>query len=142
MKNLVILLFILAVMGCTKEKEDDNSHPRGLIYFVEEPFFENDTLSFSFAIQYGSPYDKPVTIAYSILAEEGEIKTGEASANNETSGLNAFWETDLISVPLDGATYSGQTITVFLDPEAEHTGNDYQSETATDLYRKASIVIP
>ncbi|MFW6328389.1 MAG: hypothetical protein ACOC2F_08770 [Bacteroidota bacterium] len=146
MKKLVILLFILAVIGCTKEKEnyDGNSQPRGLIYFLEDIVFENNTLSFSFLIQYGSPYDKPVTIAYSILAEGREIKKGEASAKNELSGfgLNGAWGTDLISVPLDSATYSGQTITVFLDPEAKHTGKDYQSEIMTDAYRKESIIIP
>ncbi len=144
MKKLVILFFILSGIGCSKDNVKDNmaNQVKGLIYFQEDPKFQHNTLSFSYAIAYGSQYDKPVTIDYSILAEGIEIIRGEASAKNETSGMNIFWETDLISVTLDSATYSGQSITVFLDPEAKHTGEAYLSEIYTDLYRKESILIP
>ncbi len=56
--------------------------------------------------------------------------------------MGLWFETDPISYSLPSSQYSGQTITVYLDPDNKITSKEYTTATYVDLYKKSSVTIP
>lgn len=142
-KNLVILIMTMLVISvsCTKDDEGNESGMQGLVRFADDPVYIDETLSFSAQIQYGFQ-GKPVDIAYQILEGDKLIESGKSNTSINEGGLNLFFKTEQINVPLSSQEYGGTTITVWLDPDNLVTSPEYTSEASVEAWKKGYVEIP
>lgn len=135
--------------ACTK---DDASTLKGIVQFdsyntnqgLREVIFENGQIKFMVQIQLsGSSQNLNAGVKYHVLDGSIKITEGTADVNqNLDGGLGMFWGASEESVSINSGTYSGKTLTVYLDPENKYTDDMYTSQTYVDLYKKGLVLIP
>lgn len=135
---LIVLVVSAILNGCGSDPENDLS---GLVSFASEPSYANDALTFEAQIQFGFA-GEAVEVEYKIMSADSEIFSGSATANNNPDGMGLWFETAPVSYSLPSSQYSGQTITVYLDPDNKITSKEYTTETYVNLYKKSTITIP
>ncbi len=138
---LFVFLIVSAIFFSCNSDPDPDNELTGLVSFADDPTYSNDVLTFKAQIQYGFAGES-IEIEYKIMSGETEISNGKKLASNNPDGLGIWFETDPVSYNLPSAQYSGQTITVWLDPDNKITIPEYTTDTYIDLYKKESITIP
>jgi hypothetical protein len=139
-KNILPLLILLFLFACSKDDENNTTY-KGLVYFTEDPVYLNGYITFTAIVQFGFK-GKAVPIEYQVLEGNTLITGGDAATVNGDAGLGAFFETDPISIPIDLDTYSGKTITVWLDPDNKITDDEYTNDDMVELFKKEEVTIP
>ena len=140
-KTCVLLAFMVASTIFISCNSDPDSDLKGLVGFADNPKYSNDVITFAAQIQYGFAGES-IEIEYKIMSGETEIYNDKKIANINPDGMGLWFETDPISHNLPSSQYSGQTITVWLDPDNKITSPEYTTEAYIDLYKKESLTIP
>ncbi len=138
---ITILLAAIFLTACEKSDNNDDADMKGLVSFKEDPVFSGGKINFSVTVQFGAQ-GKAVEVEYDIMDGDSKISSGKANCSTNPDGLGMFWESQMVEVTIDQATYKGKTLTVFLDPANKVTANAYTDETYVNLYKKESILIP
>lgn len=136
---LSVLLIITTFL--TSCNSDPGSDMTGLVSFASNPTYNNDAITFTAQIQFGFA-GQAIEIEYKIMSAESEVYNSSAIADNNPDGMGLWFETDPVSYSLPASEYSGQTITVWLDPDNKITSKDYTSESAVNTWKKETITIP
>jgi hypothetical protein len=113
---------------------------KGLVSFKTEPVYATSEVTFVVQIQFGSS-GSPAEIEYTISEGTSVIHSGTAQATVNPDGLNIFYESAVITEPINAGIYSGKTLTVRLDPDDKVTLDTYTTPTYTDLYRTATFTV-
>jgi hypothetical protein len=144
-KIILFLCAITVIAACENEEKDKNKNEnnvlKGLVYFSEDPYIENDTLKFKFLIQYGTEGEAK-EIEYLIKDSTSILLSSKANAFNNIDGMKMAFYTELIKWPLAGKGLSGKTLTVYLDPENKVTSEMYTSDVYVELYKIEEVVVP
>jgi len=148
-QSLIIAMSILMFAACTK---DDSTSLKGIVQFnsyntnqgLREVIFENGQIKFVVEIQLsGSSENLSADVKYHVLDGSTKISEGTTSVNqNLDGGLGMFWGGNEEAVNINSGTYSGKTLTVYLDPDNKYTDDMYTSQTYVDLYKKGVVTIP
>lgn len=114
----------------------------GVAVLESSPTYDttSEELVFTLTFQY-SDYQQhsAVDIDYDILdASDGVITSGSATTTSYDE-YGATWTTDEVRVSVSRATYSGQTVTIFVDPDARLTASGLQF---LEEDRRYDVVIP
>jgi hypothetical protein len=117
-----------------------NPGGKGLVSFKTEPAYASSKVSFAVQIQFTGS-GSAAEIEYTISDGATVIRTGTAQADVNLDGLKIFYESALITEPIDAAAYNGKTLTVRLDPDDQVTLDTYTTQTYTDLYRVATFKV-
>ncbi|MGF1637726.1 MAG: hypothetical protein ACFCUU_11685 [Cyclobacteriaceae bacterium] len=156
MKNQLILTSILIISLCSCSSDNDadaSSSHKGIIQFksytlpggLQDVIYSNNSLMFKVELQLttGASQNVNADLDYHILEGTTKISEGKVKVNkNLDGGLGMFWGADEHSAPVNGTTYKGKTLTVFLDPSNKNTAEQYTTQIYIDLYKKASVTIP
>ena len=141
-KIMIFTAVVLLVFSCGGNEESIEPSPKGLVTFSEEPVYSNGNIKFVAGIQFGFA-GSPVIIEYQVLDGTQVVANGSANANiNTDGGLNAFFETAIVEEAINANTYSGKTLTVWLDPENKVTADTYTDQQNVNLWKKEDVDIP
>lgn len=112
----------------------------GLVTFYANPTYNAGTerVEFSAAIQFDDYGGEATEIEYQLLDGTTVVSSGTAHAN-EFDDVLLLWKSAAVSVPVSRATYSGKTITVFLDPDGSVSAD---TGFTTEADRKKTVSIP
>ena len=112
----------------------------GLVTFYTNPTYNVGTerVEFSAAIQFSDYSGEATEIEYQLLDGTTVVASGTAQAN-EFDDVLLLWKSATVSVSVLQATYSGKTITVFLDPDGS-VSSDTGFTSEED--RKKTVSIP
>jgi len=136
---LFLVSFILLITSCKKDNSESNI--AGLVTFAEYPSYSSGAVKFKISVQFGQVGHK-VNCDYQLLDGSTLVASGSGECLNNNDGLGIFWESVILSIPINYSQYSGKTLTLKLDPDNKITLSTYTSETYVNLYKVASIIIP
>lgn len=114
---------------------------KGLVTFASNPRYDDPAQEACFAavVQYHNLKGRATEVEYQLLDGATEIASGSAEAATFDE-VSKSWETGEIRVSVPLAQHSGKIITVFLDPDAKLT-SDQWLDPALDGRRK-DVTIP
>lgn len=146
MKKLIFIIGILGLVFLSSCDDDngDTNELKGIVSFTgSSPFYENGEIVFVAQIQYGA-VGEGVDIDYQVLDGDMVIFTESVPIKtNNDGGLNIFFISPEVHIelsPLDD--FKGKELTVYLDPENEHTADEYTTEQYISLYKRKTVSIP
>jgi hypothetical protein len=128
----------LLLTACRSEPVEPGG--KGLVSFKVNPVYASSEVTFQVQIQFAGGGGS-TSIDYTISDGSTVIRSGTAQANSNPDGLKIFYESAVITEPINPGTYIGKTLTVRLDPDDKVTLGTYTTPTYTELYRTATFLV-